>query len=64
MIIGRASVFNNHGYVLFVIITILTFHHSWLITIFSNQRLSRACMVHLVIKKNQLVLCKNYVLQW
>ena len=29
-----------------------------------NQRLSRACIVHLVIKKNQLVLCKNYVLQW
>ena len=28
------------------------------------QRLSRACIVHLVIKKNQLVLCKNYVLQW
>jgi hypothetical protein len=27
-----------------------------------NQRLSRACIVHLVIKKNQLVLCKNYVL--
>ena len=29
-----------------------------------NQRLSRARIVHLVIKKNQLVLCKNYVLQW
>jgi hypothetical protein len=28
-----------------------------------NQRLSRACIVHLVIKKNQLVLCKNYVLR-
>ena len=30
----------------------------------NNQRLSRACIVHLVIKKKQLVLCKNYVLQW
>ena len=29
-----------------------------------NQRLSRACIVHLVIKKTQLVLCKIYVLQW
>jgi hypothetical protein len=27
----------------------------------ANQRLSRACIV---IIKNQLVLCKNYVLQW
>jgi hypothetical protein len=30
----------------------------------NNQMLSRACIVHLVIKKKQLVLCKNYVLQW
>ena len=27
-------------------------------------KITRACIVHLVIKKNQLVLCKNYVLQW
>jgi hypothetical protein len=28
-----------------------------------NQRVSRPCIVHLVIKKKQLALCKNYVLQ-
>jgi hypothetical protein len=28
-----------------------------------TQRLSRACIVHLVIKRTNLVLCKNYVLQ-
>jgi hypothetical protein len=27
-------------------------------------KITRACIVHLVIKKTQLVLCKNYVLQW
>ena len=33
----------------------------------TDQRLSRACIVHLVIKKTkkkQIGLCKNYVLQW
>ena len=58
------STFNFMGKIYPILVPFSIFPLKCMVKNNFNQRLSRACIVHLVVKKNQLVLCKNYVLQW